>query len=456
MADQPEKSKKASSFNNVAILKVVSIGVVVLVLLLPVSMIMVLINERESRRDFVIGEISSKWGASQTISGPFITVPYKNFTNTTNYYQENKKEKSYNINYLHILPETLNITGEVKPEIRYRSLYEVVLYNANLNVTGTFKVPQASQFNIDQENILWDKACFCLGISDLHGIQDKLNIKINDATYNCSPGLKTKDIASSGVSVVIKPLSSDAVNNFSFILNLNGSEQLNFIPVAETNIVQLNSKWPSPSFNGSFLPNSREISQNGFNANWKVLDLNRDFPQFWTDNQYKVSQSSFGLKLILTADVYQKTTRITKYAVMFIVFTFAAFFFSEVINKRKIHPIQYILVGLAILLFYTSLLSLSEYIEFNYAYMASAITITVIITCYSYGILKEPKFAFTIFGILALLYSYLFVVLQLEDYALIMGNIGLLIILTTIMYVTRKIDWYAIGTEKDQQVSQPS
>lgn len=434
-----QQGKISSYIKNSVILKVFIIGILVLVLLAPASMIMSLITEREGRRDSVIKELSSKWGSNQTITGPFITVPYK----PTNKSEHNKGIS--NLEYFYILPDTLEISGEIKPEVRYRSLFEAVLYNATLEFKGTFQCPSMSQLNIEQDSILWDKSYIALGISDFRGIQDKIKINMNDVIFNCNPGLKTTDIAPSGVSSIIGvPLSSDKPNSFSFTLNLNGSEQLNFIPVAAINMVKLTSKWPSPSFNGAFLPTAREVTDNGFTANWKVLDLNRDYPQFWAGRQYKVDASSFGLKLILTADIYQKTMRITKYAILFLIFTFSAFFLSEIITKRRIHPIQYILIGMAILLFYSLLLSFSEYIDFNYAYIGSATMITFLITCYSYGITKDKKFACCIFLILSMLYSYLFVILQMEDYALMMGNIGVLTVLSLVMYLTRKIDWYAI------------
>lgn len=442
MINPQETIKKTSSYiGTSATFKIFSMGILVLVLLIPASMIKSLIHERESRKNSVVDEISSKWGTSQTISGPFITIPYKSF------YKDNDEKTKFNINYLHILPEELHISGEIMPEIRYRSLYEAVLYNVQLDFNGTLKIPPLSQLNIEAENILWDKAFFSIGITDLRGIQENIDIQFNEEVYSCNPGLKTTDIASSGVGTLIQSLSTDGDNRFSFKININGSEQLNFIPVAETNTVNLHSKWPSPSFNGAFLPASREVKDNGFSAKWKVLHLNRNYPQYWIGNQYKVEQSAFGLKLMLTADVYQKATRISKYAIMFIIFTFSAFFFSEIINKRKLHPIQYILIGLAILLFYTLLISLSEYIKFNHAYIASAASITIAITGYAYGIIKNKRFAYTVSGILTIMYSYLFIVLQLEDYALIMGSIGLFIILSSVMYITRKIDWYAIETD---------
>jgi len=421
-------------------LKIFSVGILILLLLIPASMITDMIGERQYRRDSVVKEISQKWGDSQTITGPFITVPFKT------YFTNSDGKTQFNLNYLHILPETLNISGEMTPELRYRSLFEAVLYNVKLKFSGNFKLPPMNQLNIDSNNILWDKACLSLGITDMRGIQDKIVISFNQSSYAANPGLKTTDLAAAGVSTPIKPLLPNEANSFSFDLNLNGSEQINLIPVGESNVVEINSSWPSPSFNGAFLPAKREVKKDGFSANWKVLHLNRNYPQLWEGAQYNVTQSAFGVKLILTADIYQKSMRLAKYSIMFLVFTFAAFFFSEIINKQRIHPIQYILIGMSILIFYTLVLSLSEHMHFNYAYILSAASVTLIISGYAKAIISNSRFALTISGILVILYGYLFVILQLEDYALILGSIGLLIILAIVMYMTRKINWYEVET----------
>ena len=441
MTSHQDIVKKTANYIRRSItLKIFSIGFLILVLLIPASMIKNLIRERESRRDSVVMEISEKWGESQTITGPFISVPYKTF------FKDDEGKTRSNLNYLHILPERLDISGVISPEVRYRSLFEAVLYNVRLNVKGNFKLPPLNQLNIDTKNILWDKASLSLGISDMRGIKDRITFTFNQTGYDASPGLKTTDLASAGVSTLIKPLTANEANDFSFDLNLNGSEQLSFIPVGETNSVRISSGWPSPSFNGAFLPVTREVAEDGFTADWKVLHLNRNYPQFWQNAQYNVSSSAFGTKLILTADIYQKSTRLAKYAIMFLVFTFAAFFFSEIINRQRIHPIQYILIGLAILIFYTLVLSLSEYIHFNYAYILSALSVTLLISGYARAIISNTRFSLTILGILTILYCYLFIVLQLEDYALILGSLGLLSILTLVMYITRKIDWYEVET----------
>ncbi|MDA8126311.1 MAG: cell envelope integrity protein CreD [Deltaproteobacteria bacterium] len=446
MINTQDAVKKTSEYFKKSItLEIVSIGILILLLLIPAGMIQKLIQERQSRRDSVVKEISQKWGDSQTITGPFIAVPFKTF------FKDNNGKTQSSLSYLHILPETLEVTSEIKPEVRYRNLFEAVLYNSKLQFSGNFKLPPQSQLSIDQTNILWDKAYLSLGIADMRGIQDKIVMTFNGTSYNASPGLKTTDLASTGVGALIGPLTPDKPNRFTFNLNLNGSEQLSLIPVGESNTVKIKSDWPSPSFNGAFLPKTREVSKNGFSATWNILHLNRNYPQFWEGAQYKVAPSAFGLQLILTADIYQKTMRLAKYAIMFLLFTFAAFFFSEIINKRRVHPIQYILVGLAILLFYTLVLSLSEYIHFNYAYVLSAVAVTCMISGYAKAIVSNSKFAFTILGILSILYSYLFIILQLEDYALIMGSIGLLIILAAVMYMTRKINWYEIETEQREK-----
>ncbi|MBN1664060.1 MAG: cell envelope integrity protein CreD [Deltaproteobacteria bacterium] len=447
MNTQDTVKKTANYFKSSITLKIFSVGILILLLLIPAGMVQNLISERQSRRDSVVNEICQKWGAHQTITGPFITVPFKIF------FKDNNGKTQFNLNYLHILPETLNVTGEIKPEVRYRSLFEAVLYNIKLQFNGNFKLPPKSQLNIDQTNILWDKAYLSLGITDMRGIQDQVIINFNGAVYNASPGLKTADLADAGVGMLIGPLKPNEPNNFTFALNLNGSEQISFIPVGESNTIKIKSNWPSPSFNGAFLPITREVQKDGFYANWKILHLNRNYPQFWEGSQYKVAPSAFGLQLILTANIYQKSTRLAKYSVMFLVFTFAAFFFSEIINKRRVHPIQYILIGLAILLFYTLVLSLSEHMHFNYAYILSATAVTFMITGYAKAIVSNSKFALTILGILAILYSYLFIILQLEDYALIMGSIGLLVILAVVMYMTRKINWYEVETEQQENVN---
>jgi inner membrane protein len=437
-----EVIKKTGDFiRNSATIKILSIGVIVLILLIPTSMISSLMREREYRKDAVVQEISQKWGNSQVITGPFITIPYKVF------YKDDKDRVKYNVHHLNILPEALHVTGELDPQIRYRSIYEAVLYKAKLKAEGSFRLPLLEHADIKGEDIIWGKAVFSIGISDMRGIKNNITLNFRGEDYEVKSGLRTTDIAASGVHCHI-PLSADMGSGaFSFELILNGSDGIHLVPAGETTTLNLESTWASPSFGGAYLPVTRAVSEKGFTAEWKVLHLNRNYPQFWADEQYAVADSAFGVRLLITADIYQKSIRISKYAIMFIGFTFSAFFFAEIINRNRVHPIQYILIGLAVILFYVLLLSISEHIAFDLAYLLSALAITLIVTLYAKGIIKNNYFTLTVGGILVLLYAYLYIVLQLEDYALLMGSIGLLLVLATIMYITRRIDWYAL--EKD-------
>ncbi len=445
MSTQEAIKRTGDLILNFATIKIVSIGILVLLLLIPIFMTTSLLEERRYRRNDVVKEINQKWGDEQSLVCPFFTVPYKSF------YKDKNDTLQYAIKYFYVLPEKLDIKGKIYPHIRYRSIYKAVLYNAQLEISGIFTVPKLDQLNIDAENILWEKSVFSIGMSDLRGIKKDIQVKFGEKNYEVNPGLKTTDIAGAGVSSLIPLSPNDNAKSFSFQLDLNGSEQIEFTPLAKETNVTLESSWNSPSFIGAFLPNERKISPDGFQATWKVLHLNRNFPQYWEGERYNVRKSYFGTKLIVTADVYQKATRLSKYAMIFVIFTFFVFFFSEILNKNRIHPIQYIFVGLAVILFYVLQLSISEYLNFDYAYLISALFITILITGYAKGILKNKYFTMTVFSLLTILYLYFYIILQLEDYALIMGSIGLFVVLSSIMFITRKIDWYALDNENKKE-----
>lgn len=423
------------------------IALLTLLLLIPTAMIQSNIEERQERRDSVIKEINQKWGTSQILSGPVLTVPYRD------YYRNTNNEKMSRINYLHFLPSSLQITGNVNPEIRYRGIYEAVLYNLEIEFSGLFKYLDYKKFKIPENDILWDDAFVAVGISDMKGIQDLILLKWNDSAIDPNPGIVINDVLDAGISapVFINPKKQE--HKFNFKINLNGSSGLYFTPVGQETNVRISSSWKDPSFIGTFIPDEHNITENGFSAKWKILHLNRNYPQQWMGSQYKIASSTFGVDLLLPVDEYQKTIRTTKYAIMFISLTFLAFFMIELLNKKVLHPIQYLLIGFALLLFYTLLLSLTEHILFKYAYIIAATANVGLITTYTRGVLKDYVQTILIFAILIILYGYLYVVLQLQDFALLMGSIGLFGILAVVMYLTRKIDWFLILKGKETENS---
>jgi inner membrane protein len=419
------------------------IAVLTLVLLIPAIMIQPLISERKDRRDKAANEISENWGSEQVLTGPIVSIPF-NF-----YVKDDKDNVVPTVRYAHFLPEDLNIRGVINPEIRYRGIYEVVVYNSAITISGGFNPQDLGELNIPSKEIIWKDAFLSLGISDMKGIKDFVSIDWNNEKYSANPGIETKDILSSGISIKPHMTDNNTKYNFNIEISLNGSYGLLFSPVGKETLVELSSDWSHPSFTGNFLPIDREVNENGFISKWKILHLNRNFPQKWVGSQFKVTDSLFGVNLLLSVDEYQKTMRTAKYAIMFISLTFLTFFMIELLSKKVTHPIQYLLIGFALLVFYTLLLSLSEYIIFKYAYLLASAAIIILISLYSKSVLVNKLQTLIIPGILVILYGYLYIILQLQDYALLMGSLGLFVVLAFVMYLTRKIDWFTIMSNQE-------
>ena len=424
-------------------LKLITIGIVILLLMIPSSMLQSLIYERQNTRDEAITEVSSKWGGVQNLEGLVITVPYNAI------FENEKGVRSYEKRYAHFLPDKIDVNGKLVPEKRYRGIYVVVLYNSQLKVVCNFNELDYSKLGIPMEDLMLSDAFLSFGISDMKGIKERIDLHINDTVGAMQPGIPTHDLFASGVNMPIDLSTVKFPLNCSFNLNINGSSEIYFAPLAKETNVNLSSTWSNPAFDGSFLPDTKTISDAGFTASWKVLELNRNFPQqglgnFISNADYEnqKDQSLFGVRLLLPVDEYQKTMRSAKYNGMFIIITFLSIFFVEIIGKRKIHPIQYLLVGFAVTLFYLVLLAVSEHLNFNKAYFIGCLLMLAMIGLYANTVFKQRKFALVITGILAMLYGFFYSLLQLQDYALLMGTLGLLIILGVIMYITRNIDWY--------------
>lgn len=435
------------SLKNSIYFKVATIIFIALILLIPTSMIEGLIYERQNTQEQAINEVSSKWANQQTLTGPFISIPYYRYIKETN-----KKDTVGKIvkikEFIHILPTQLKVSGKINPEQRNRGIYEIVVYNSKINLSGVFKETKIAETDIPTKDILFNKAVLSLGINDLRGIEKQIDLKWNDKISSFNPGVTNTDVIQSGINAPVSIVANDSVSyRFSFDLDLKGSQLLYFTPVGKVTDVSIESSWKNPSFDGAFLPDSRLLSEHGFKANWNILHLNRNYPQMWLGSKHAVSDSSFGINLILPVDNYQKTFRSIRYAILFIGFTFLVFFFIEVLNKIFIHPIQYILVGIALLVFYTLLLSLSEHVKFNMAFIISALATLLLIAGYVRAILKSAKLTYLIAGILTILYTFIYVVIQLQDLALLIGSIGIFVILALVMYFSRKIDWYNLSLQ---------
>lgn len=451
MNNNESRFKKTNSWiKNSVGFKLISITILMLLLLIPASMIKSIISERESLNQEVLKEVSHKWSGKQQINGPILCIPL-----VYQYAIKDKKEGLKTIHktkHLYLLPEKLFVKGKIEPQKLKRGIYEVVVYRSSLAISGNYNL----NLKIDPEGlkeIKYDKAFLTVGISDLRGIEDEIVLNWGKQKLEVQPGTKLNDMISSGVSIDLPNIKEQMKQsvNFSFQLNLQGSQNISFIPIGSTSQINLQSSWPSPSFNGNFIPDIRDVNDSGFTAQWKVLQLNRNYPQTWiSENLHKEMQySALGVDLIMPIDDYQKSMRSSKYAAMTITLIFLIFFLVEILNGRKIHPFQYALVGLALCVFYILLISISEHLNFNIAYLISASLSSIMIILYGKSVFKSNKFTKVLGATVIGIYAFLFVTLQLADYALLMGSIGLALILGITMYFTRNINWYKINLETE-------
>jgi inner membrane protein len=411
------------------------IGFLILIMLIPVVMLSELVSERQQRQQQVTEEISSKWASAQTIVGPIIMLPY---------YTRTDSSKTIVRKYIYLMPDRLDVNGKVFPEVRHRSLYDVTLYRSDLQLTGMFDPAALQKLAIPPGSISWSEAQFVLGLNDVRGLEDNIALQWDTVNTSLEAGIPNNTVVQTGLGARVM-LTPEKTVQFRVSVKLKGSSYLYFTPVGKTTEVALNSTWKDPAFDGQYLPaHPAVITDSGFSARWKVLQVSRSYPQAWTDaSTFDITASAFGVKLLQPTDRYAKTERSVKYAMLIIALTFTIFFFVEIFQKRQVHPLQYILVGIALCVFYTLLLSISEYTGFNTAYLIASLATVLLISTYVQGIFRQLKIAAGFFFALAALYTYIYILIQLQDYALLAGSIGIFVILAVIMYFSRKIDWYA-------------
>ncbi|MFD2585997.1 cell envelope integrity protein CreD [Croceitalea marina] len=442
---ETKRSRIGNWFKTSISARMLIVGFILVILLIPLSFVKDLIRERGYRQTEVIQEINQKWGNQVTLYGPIIKIPYKTY----------KEEKVFDPNsktYIktfedvfhdaYFFPENLDINAQIDTESLERGIYESVVYTSDIHLKGNFQGFDFSAEEIPEQDIFWNKATVLMKTSNLKGIRNEISIQLDTSQVNLKP-LFDDQAMSTLSSNFLKNIKNDTELAFSMDIKINGSERLQFIPVGRETLVNMKSDWHSPSFNGNFLPDdkTKKISKNGFEANWKVLETNRQFGQQFFDRLPSLSAFSFGTNLIIPVDDYQKTERTSKYGLMIIGLTLLVFLLIQIISKIDIHPFQYLMIGLALVMFYTLLISISEHQNYLKAYLIAGSAVIGLITIYSRTILKNIKFPLLVFSSMTALYAFIFVIIQLENYALLVGSIGLFVILAIIMFASKKIDW---------------
>jgi inner membrane protein len=450
------KSQPTFGKRNNTIIKLLGVGALVLVLLIPLAMITGVLNERLARRNEAVADITSSWGKEQNVIGPVLGIPFQYRFKTVKEVpladgrvERREVEETATAN-AYFLPQLLKIGGEVQTQTLHRGIYDAVVFRAQLVLSGKFAPPDFGALKIDPRDMQWKDAFVTIAVNDLRGTREGLVLDWGGAKRPLLPGSQvpgytTGATASLGAD---KPIDSDV--EFSITLEFNGSDGIFFAPFGVQNEATLRSNWPDPAFRGAFLPADRSVRPDGFKANWKVSYYGRDYPQQWTSrggnerfNVQIVTNSRFGAQFLSILDAYRYVERSIKYGVLFLVLVFTTFFLFEVTARQKIHPFQYLMVGAALCLFYLLLLSISEFIGFGWAYLIAAATSMILITWYCRFFLGGGVRTLMIGAGLAGVYTFLYITLRQQDYALLMGAIALFIVLALVMYVTRKVDWYA-------------
>jgi inner membrane protein len=443
--------------------KLFSIGFLILILLIPSSWIENMIVERQQRAEQVMTEVADKWSGSQLISGPVLVIPYRK-QEVIDLGKDGKEIREH-VEKAFFLPEQLHVNGTIKPETLHRGIFDAVVYESALDIKSTFTRPDFKSLSIAEEMVLWKDAHMVFGITDLRGISDNPTFMVGDKDLGAEPSNNIGVIAirspheagavtyepveqrqaasTNGILVKLNwddaPVSNENIN---VKLNLKGSRRLDFVPAGKTTEVKLSGPWSDPSFDGEFLPATREITKNGFTASWKVLHFNRPFSQQWTQNNQTLSGADFGIKLLIPVDQYQKSIRTSKYGVLIILLTFVALFLVEITQKIRIHPFQYILIGAALTIYYTLLLSLSEHFGYNLAYSIASFATVTLIGLYSLSFLRTTKLVVLFSLLMVTFYTFIFVIILQQDFSLLLGSIGLFVIISLLMYFSRKVNWY--------------
>jgi inner membrane protein len=471
------------NISNSLIFKFGIIAVLVGMMTIPQDMVNQIVRERSHLYDSAIHNIANSWGQRQELKGPAMLVPYTEKFNSVVYKTdsngiERKVDKvRYEKRTAIILPDDLKIDVNINGEKRKVSLYEALVYSADLDISGSFHRPDLYKLSDHIDQIHWDRAWFALGISDtqainkvssLHWDLDKTPSSIDfepgtavvktlpsgfhagvplgptakaDAASQAGPG------ADSGIaSNTPKDKVEKRIYRFALTLNVNGSDGFYFTPFGKTTDVKISSDWPHPSFQGSVLPESHDISADGFTATWSVPHLARSYPQIWTLETQKFNTTNFkaGVNLFETVSHYSQVTRAIKYGVLFLSLTYITFLIFELGINRRLHVVQYAMIGLALSMFYLVLLSMTEHTAFFKAYISAAAIIITMISLYAYAAIRSYSRTLLISALLVGLYSMLYSLLKLEDYALLAGTALLLVILGVLMYLTRNI-----GKDKD-------
>ncbi len=442
--------------NRAVFLKTVLVGALALILLVPVTMIRDLIAERQARRNEAVGEIALGWGGRQTISDPFLVVPYertfvKLVRDTVDGNTRERRTERTESAVLRLPVDSMQWSVAAATSEKARGIHKARLYTATIEASGRITLPANFGIAASAERIRWGVPRLVLGVSDPRGIRRVSALAVGSEKYDFVPGPGDSALAT-GVHAPLPALRAAEARTFAFgfSIELAGSEALALAPLARETSVAMHADWPHPSFQGVFLPARHELERSGFQASWRVSQYAAQGAERLKRCEGVKSAcpglggQTLGVSFIEPVGVYQQLERASKYGFLFIGLMFAAFFLFELLRRLAIHPIQYALVGLALAIFFLLLTALSEHLAFAAAYAIATLACVGLVTAYTVRALDSRAAGGAFGAALAALYGALYLLLRAEDYSLLAGSALLFTLLAATMIATRRVDWYRL------------
>lgn len=395
--------------------KIALMGVLAMMMLIPLAMVQGQITDRQNAASASREDVAASWGRSQTLTGPVLEFSYDVEA------VDQKQEKSMKRETAVVYPRSLDYDIDLPTQILHRSIYDIMVYGAEVVATGDFVIPPVyGEKELKGQTI-------SVGISDLRGIDGRVEITLGEQSYSFHSGSGAS--LSEPVGLDKSLMDGKAVISFRLSYRVKGSSSLMVRPYGETTEVKMHSNCPDPSFTGDFLPSEREVSEEGFTARWSVSEINRGKPD----------DTSFGVNLLQGVTQYQKSMRSAKYGILVILLVFIAGLAVELVGKKRINLVQYLVIGFSLVLFYALVLSFSEFMSFSLAYALAALMTVAALFGYFRGILRDRS-AWLLTALVALAYLLSYVLLQMETYAFLAGTLVLFALLVGIMYLTRGLN----------------
>lgn len=440
--------------------KLAILGLLVAASLLPLRSIRGLVLERQDTSLAVEREIVGSWGGEQRLVGPVLVVPLATGSTSRDAGQSDSEtgisytedgENSYN-DRLFIMPESLSIDVELRPQIRHRGIYEAMLYTAKTTITGTFAPQDLEALKLaDSERLQWDEARIEVYVLDNRGIIDASDFDWNGVSLPFRAGDSENSVLVASLPP-LDPAQATRPLTFAFNLDLKGSGTFGFTPLGGKTAATLRSPWPHPSFYGGFPPIETTVTADGFEARWELSRFERELSWAWLGNNDTIKRirlratiSGALVALVFPVDHYLKSERSVKYGILFVILVSCVVFVFEIMSGARIHPVQYGMLAAALCLFFLLLLSLSEVVGFGAGYLLAAGATIALLAYYAAAIFRSLRRGALLAGLLAIVYGYLYLTLSSEDHALLLGSVLLFAALAGAMIVTRRFDWYGLG-----------